>query len=269
MSTYVLEANFTDLSQEIFDGGSNSSDPYGRTLVNPAENRIGQIKCNYDVDYDSDVDVVSYGTASLQHYDIIISCAHCIWDPQYADMPCDGWATEVIFYAGRTSNTSYAASANHVSMSVSQDFVDNSYYTYDENGIPVTIYDFNSDWSIIQIDKNLGGMYGWFGLHGCGEPELNTSIYTIGYPSDKTFGTQWKSLGQITSFEDNMMYYNAYIYPGNSGGPILNNSYVYGIATFTIGSDTTPWLNSGGTRIHDTLFSLIVGAREESAERWE
>ena len=64
------------------------------------------------------------------------------------------------------------------------------------------------------------------------------------------------------------MIYSAFIAGGNSGGPIINDGYVYGIATYHAYNSTTPWLYSGGTRMYDNLFSMIVDAREESAERW-
>lgn len=93
-------------------------------------------------------------------------------------------------------------------------------------------------------------------------------IYTIGYPGDKDAYTQWRAPGTITSFNGNKMIYDAYIVGGNSGDPILNDGYLYGIATYHTYNSTTPWLNSGGTRMYDNLFSMIVGAREDSAERW-
>ncbi len=56
----------------------------------------------------------SDGTASLQSYDILISCAHCIGKPGCANFYNDGWATEITFYAGRTSSTTYSDTSNYI-----------------------------------------------------------------------------------------------------------------------------------------------------------
>ena len=249
---------------------STATDEYGRQITSPTENRSGHLMCGYNADSDADIEVYYYGTASLQHYDLLISCAHCVWMPQYADLASDGWASVITFYAGRTGTNTYAATADFTSVSVSQNYVDNTTYYLDDDGNPVASPDFDWDWSIIQIDDDLGSQYGWFGLHGCSETEDGLSVYTVGYPGDKSFGTQWTSSGEITDFaSENVVHYDAYIYPGNSGGPLLNDGYVYGITTFYSYNSSTPWLYSGGTRMYDGLFNMIVDARNESAERWE
>ena len=249
---------------------STTTDPYGRQITSPTENRSGHLMCGFNSDADPEIEVYYYGTASLQHYDLLISCAHCVWMPQYADLASDGWASVLTFYAGRTGTNTYAATADFTSVSVSQNYVDNTTYSLDEDGNPIVSPDFDWDWSIIEIDDDLGSQFGWFGVHGCGSPENGVSVYTVGYPGDKTFGSQWTSSGEITGFaSENIVYYDAYIFPGNSGGPLLNNGYVYGIATFYTFSDSTPWLSSGGTRMYDGLFNLIAAERNESAERWE
>ena len=217
---------------------SSTADAYGREITSPTENRSGHLMCGYNSDADADIEVYYYGTASLQNYDLLISCAHCVWMPQYADLASDGWASVLTFYAGRTGEYTYASTANFTNVSVSQNYVDNTTYYLDADGNPVVSPDYDWDWSIIQIDTNLGGTYGWFGLHGCGTAEDGLSIYTVGYP-------------------------------GNSGGPLLNGGSVYGIATFYAYNDSTPWLYSGGTRMYDGLFNMIVDAREASAARWE
>ncbi len=247
-----------------------TTDEYGRVVTTPTENRSGHLMCGYNTDSDPDIDVYYYGTASLQSYDVLISCAHCVWMPQYADLASDGWASVITFYAGRTGNNTYSATANFSSVSISQNYVDNTTYYLDEDNNPVVSPDFDWDWSIIQIDTNLGGTYGWFGLHGSRTQEDGENIYTVGYPSDKSFGTQWTSSGNITDFaSENIVHYDAFVYPGNSGGPLLNDGCVYGIVTFyTYNGDADNWLYSGGTRMYDGLFNMIVEAREASEERW-
>lgn len=250
------------------DAGTSGADSYGRTEMTPVDKRVGVLLCGFNTDTDDTIEEWRYGTASLQNHDILISCAHVLWKPQYADLEKEGWATEITFYAGRQGHNTYAATSDYSNVSISMNYVNNTTYSVNENGDIVTSVEFNYDWSIIRIEDNLGGRFGWFGLHGCGEAETGLDIYTIGYPGDKDAYTQWKSPGSITSFTGNKMIYSAFIAGGNSGGPIINDGYVYGIATYHAYNSTTPWLYSGGTRMYDNLFSMIVDAREESAERW-
>lgn len=254
---------------QIISATSVSSDEYGRELTNPTENRVGYLRCGFDTDGDNKSDIYYYGTASLQSYDILISCAHCIWKPGCANFYNDGWATEITFYAGRTSSTTYADTSNFISSSISQNYVDSAECYLDDNGEIQYRADLNYDWSIIRIDKNLGGTYGWFGLHGCGPVENGIDMKIIGYPTDKQFGSQWVSYGKITGFNEyNLVYFDAYFTNGNSGGPILgNDGCVYGIATI-YAYDNDIWLYSGGVRIFDSLFQMIIDSREESAARW-
>ena len=249
-------------------GASITEDPYGRIEMDPVDKRVGVLLCGFNTDNDDEIEEYKYGTASLQNYDILVSCAHVLWKPQYAHLEKEGWASDITFYAGRNGHNRYASKSNYSHASISMSFINNSSYYVNDQGDIVTTYEFNYDWSIITIKDNLGGKYGWFGLHGCSEIETGMEIYTIGYPGDKDAYTQWRAPGTITSFNGNKMIYDAYIVGGNSGGPILNDGYLYGIATYHTYNSTTPWLNSGGTRMYDNLFSMIVGAREDSAERW-
>lgn len=246
-------------------------DKYGRTQVSPIDKRVGLLECIYDHNKDGKIDERVYATASLQHYDIVISCAHTLWKPEYRNSPCGGWATSINFYAGRNGITwKYSSSFDHVAVSAA--YQNNTTIEY-QGGSFVYNIDYANDWSIITLEKNLGSKCGWFGLHGCSAYELDMDVYTIGYPEDKAQYTQWKSSGTILSIGDNgkTMCFSAYNTHGDSGAPIINNDSVYGIAThsFSINNgDELEWIKSGGTCMHDSLFSMIVGARNDSQERW-
>lgn len=255
--------------EPIDDSILDPGDEHGRTQVNPADKRIGTIVCEFDTDGDGEPDSGFYGTASLQSYDILISCAHVLWKPEYANSSNGGWASTITFYAGRNGRNTYAAVASYVNVSISVDFMNNSDYHINENGDIETYPDFNHDWSIIQIDQNLGGEYGWLGLHGCGESELGKYIHVIGYPGDKASYTQWRSPGNITGFDNNKMQISAFATHGNSGSPIIFGGYVYGIQTYIRLDDTKAWMYTGGTRMYDILFSIIRSVRNQSVERWE
>ncbi len=247
-----------------------SDDPYGRTQMNPAEVRIGQLVCAFNNDSDSEPDVTFVGTGCLQHYDVVVSAAHCVWKPQYEQYSGDGWAQDITFYAGKSGTSTYRDSAGHITMNIATNFINNSTYTLNSNGEYVANYAFEWDWSIIQLDDNLGDTCGWLGLRPNSQVQTGLNIEVTGYPGDKSSGTQWKSTGSILSLNGNRLYYSAYIYPGNSGGPVLDSGgLMCGIATSYSTNASGAWIQSGGTRIYDTLYNYIVEARTASKARWE
>lgn len=234
----------------------------GRTLISPPDSRIGVLECGFDSNPSSPgIDVYIYSSASLQCYDIIISCAHGLWIPEYNSLPCDGWASEITFYAGESAPNVYIASASYSSASISMNFVNNSYYDDSDSS---NYFAFDWDWSIIQLSTDIGSTCGWFGIHSCGNSELGLNIDLLGYPGDKTPGSPWRPAGEITAMTQiNMFDTSAFIYSGASGGPIVYSNKVYGIATVKTN------YGSGGTRMYSGLISLITTAKAESAERWE
>lgn len=156
---------------------STSADVFGREITSPTEKRSGHLMCGYNSDSDADIEVYYYGTASLQNYDLLISCAHCVWMPQYADLARDGWASVLTFYAGRTGRNSYSATADFTNVSISQNYVNNTTYGLDEDNNPVVYPDYDYDWSIIQIDDDLGSRFGWFDCM-VAEPQKMVLVYT-------------------------------------------------------------------------------------------
>ena len=253
---------------------TSETDQYDRESNYPADARVGHLLANFDTDGDGDLDASYYGTASLQDRDLIISCAHIVWKPEFSHLETQGWASRVIFYAGRNASRDYAVAELCTYKSVPQNYVSTSSCSVDENGNLVVSTDKNWDWSILRVDTNLGSQYGWLGLHGCGIAEDGMDVEMIGYPGDKDFGSQWISYGTITGFySENIMCFDAYAHAGNSGSPITNNGYVYGIAnhiSYTLNSmSEMQWTSSGGVRMYDDLFNIIVAEKQASAARWE
>ena len=240
---------------------NSTTDSYGRTPI--FDSRAGLIASGFDTDEDGIADEWTYGTGSLQHYDIVISCAHILWSPLYKDLDCEGWATE-LYYLGGVNGDKYTplAYSSYSSISISQAYVNDSYVAPAPGGTYSIIGPFGYDWSIIQVADNIGGQLGWFGLHGCGTPETGVSIYTVGYPYDKG-NYQSCSTGTLLSFNDNIVYHDAVTIYGDSGAPMLNNGYVYGVIT---GQEMSGQFT--GVRMFDELFGMIVESRNESEERW-
>ena len=237
-----------------------SIDPNDRVAVDPPDYRIGYLRSGFDSDGDNEVDMHIYGTASLQNHDILLSSAHCVWRGDFSSFESEGWADTVEFFPGRDGYSSYGTKATAINKAISMTYVNNG---------KAGIYDTQNDWTIITIDKDLGSQYGWLGLHGCSEVELNYTMETIGYPGDKGSYYQWKSTGIVTAINGYAMDFSAYTYPGNSGGPIMINGYVYGIyGWYYTDTSTNEFLGSGGVRMHDTLMGMIAQARDDSEARW-
>ncbi|MEE1137912.1 MAG: hypothetical protein U0M02_05485 [Acutalibacteraceae bacterium] len=231
--------------------------------------RTGVLECGFDTNNDGYSDVWFDVTASIQGYDIVVSCAHGVWMSQYQYLDCEGWANDLYFYAGCQNISTYLDVSSYVSVSISMGWIENTEYITDVNGNLVEVNSTDDDWSIIQIEDNFGSRFGAYGLHGCGTPEMNVPIYVIGYPESKPDWSQWKSTGNIIGFENYTMYYDAFVEPGNSGSPILNSDLLYGIVGGGIVDYYTGnYLNGYGVRMFPELFGMIAEAREESEERW-
>ena len=245
---------------------STRSDNRVRLTGSSINSGVGYLYCGFDFNGDGIDDAWTEATASVQLHDIIISCAHAVWRAEYSNYN-DGWAQNIRFYAGEDSKGIYIEYARGIKPTVSQAYVDNTSVECNSKGEIVSYtYDFQNDWSIIQVDKDMTRTCLGLGLHGCGDPELGINISLIGYPHDKGKHEQWKSDGKILSFDDNIMRYNVYNTDGFSGGPLIDSGcLVYGINTHIYEHPN----DVGGTRMYPWLFGLILQCREESRERWE
>lgn len=210
---------------------------------------IGYMVTYYDTDGNGTIDTEIRGTtASLQAPDILISAAHCFFDSSLG-----GWPVSMEFHPAKNSSGYSESEADWVSASISQAYADGPGWVSQE------------DWVIIQIDQPLGKTYGWFGLHGCSEVEVNAvNVELSGYPEDKG-GEQWRSAGKFTGIDNNVMIHNMYSIGGLSGSPVFDSEYsVYAIHILDYGT-----VHQGGaTRMNDWLFGMIVEAAEESEQRW-
>lgn len=209
---------------------------------------IGQMVTYFDSDGNGSIDTYKSGTASLQAPDILISAAHCFFDSNLG-----GWPVSMEFFPAKNTTGSSVSEADWVSASISQAYADGPGWVSQE------------DWVIIQIDSPLGNTYGWFGLHGCAQEQVNSvNVELAGYPTDKG-GEQWRSSGRFEGIDNNVMIHNMYSTPGFSGAPVFDSEgSVYAIHILDYGT-----VHEGGaTRMSDWLFEMIVDASEESIQRW-
>ena len=258
----------TELSAEAYipnvtnSQNSRSADSNGlqKLTGSNVDNRVGKLVAFYDLNGDGGIDNAKTITASLQNHDILISCMHHLWMPEWVTDNFDGWPSEIEFYAGQTSNSSSAAVSKVLQYSFDVEYIN--------QGLEGGNY-FDGDWAILQIEDNLGGRFGWFGLHGTNEPEIGFSVDIIGYPEDDLYPQyngldQYKSSGTLGNLiANNRIYLNMFICKGFSGSPVIQNGMVFGIA---VSKQST---NLGtAVRMVPWLFGMILEAREESEARW-
>lgn len=230
------------------------------------DSRVGKIKAYFDENGDENPDYFIEGTASLQSYDIAVSAAHVIWRKELQNSECQGWPLYIKFEAGRSAlNEGIVAGFSEIS--IGMNYVNNT--VYDAITDREIAY-LDDDWCIIHLDQFVGGTVGFFGLSTCDTTEIGMDIYLIGYPIDVSSGLkQVKTTGTITAMGGNRVYYNAYSSDGYSGGPILNDGYLYAINTssnyITEGEQNG---SAAGTRMAAWLYDMIATEREESTMRY-
>jgi len=248
------------------------SDPIVRTRMESPDEKVGKITMYFNTNGDNrpDSNGTTTGTATLIGKDILLSCAHCVWNPQYKNFPREGWPVELVFEAGKHGADNYVFSSEFVTSWIPQEYVDHAVESEDEHGRTVYNLDQEYDWSIIQIEDNLGDALGYYDVRLCGSEDLNEDVYTIGYPGDMGGETQWKSEGEITGVYDNLIYYDVYLYYGNSGGAIFDSEgIICGLAAFRTENGSGIWLGGGGPRIYSGLYWVIQDAFDMAEERWE
>ena len=150
------------------------------------------------------------GSAYMMGYNAAMTAGHCIYNANRG-----GWATRVTFLPARTASSTpygpYTASRLRKSSSYPSD---SSY----------------SDWGIIEFSSDLG--LGYMGMRRYSSVATETSINVTGYPA-KVKGVDdqldmFTGSGEVLKTGNNQVYVDAYVSPGNSGGPIHDGKIAVG-----------------------------------------
>lgn len=88
----------------------------------------------------------------------------------------------------------------------------------------------STDLAIVEVEptddgKNISDnidMLEFATLEEINKVKTGSSIYVVGYPGDKEYGTLWKSKGKMLEVGPYSATYDAFISGGNSGSPLLN-----------------------------------------------
>ncbi len=135
--------------------------------------------------------------------------------------------------------------------------------------------DYNDDWGIIILNKNIGYDAGLMGKHSQSSAySSDTVAYFNGYPKYVGGGSKeqfdlYTSFGSISSSESKKLHSeNIYMSKGDSGGPcyIISKTYGYqaiGIASYTVAAKDNPSL------LYETVYRRIDKALYDKFAEFE
>lgn len=196
-----------------------------------------------------------YGTAFLEGPNLAVSAGHCCYDDvtnegNYEDNTYNPrFPSSIEFYFGCNSASdmnsgssyTYYAKAKIINLEIA--------YYQDQNS--------NHDWSAIVLDRNIGYSTGWYGKIS-NWYSLNYSIYSWGYPGDKTMGTLWETTGKLTDSSTFKYRYDMDTYSGQSGSPIFmetSNGDVYVCGIHTSGNSIQGY--NSGIRFNSLVYGYL------------
>lgn len=111
------------------------------------------------------------------------------------------------------------------------------------------------DWSLVELDRNIGNDIGWFGITHDYYGGATANINSFGYPGINH--TMWETNGHITGYYDYRHRTDVDTEGGQSGSPyiatIASNNYVCGIHTH----GSTSGNYNGGTKVNILMYYYI------------
>jgi len=131
--------------------------------------------------------------------------------------------------------------------------------------------DENYDYGALKLNCTVGNSTGWFGFWWQSASLTGLSATTSGYPGDKPFGTQWRSIDQVRVTQDRQIFYLNDTFGGQSGSPVYQNRpagssfcvgrCVMGIHAYGLHGSAPHSNYNHGTRITQAVFNNLVSWR--------
>lgn len=258
-------------SPDAIIGTEDSRTQVTNTKISPYL-KVAYMKATYDNVYDYSENTYRslyiYSTAFMIGKNIVSTAGHCLYQDvtnlgDYDDgIDNPRFPDKVEFYFG-ASNFLDATESYQYYAEGEVLHIEYSYYVSP---------DFEHDWAVIELDRNLGNTTGWFG-RVMNWDVMSIPIKTCGYPSDKLPGTMWEMTGSFYSKTDYRYYTNDIdTMGGQSGSPYLIDysgltNFVCGIHTFADSSETPAY--NGGTVLNEFIFyymNSFTSSRNEDSE---
>lgn len=196
-----------------------------------------------------------YGTAFLVGPNLVLTAGHCIYGDvteagQYADeIDNPEFPDKIEFYFGISNESEMSESYPYYAEAEAVN-IEYSYYIEPN---------FDHDWALIELDRNIGNEIGWNALVSNWYSETAT-VLTYGYPIDKDDATMWAVQGTFSGMTE-WQYHtdNIDTFDGQSGSPYQVSVHgvpvICGIHTFGYATVTPPY--NGGTRITDFMLRYV------------
>jgi Ca2+-binding RTX toxin-like protein len=170
------------------------------------------------------------GTFSLVGRNDILTATHIVFSPEDG-----GLATKLEFYLGADYNKitgSFETRGYEFTVIPNQNNV--KYFNLanqDSDNTTLTSKESQYDVALVGTNFEVGDIYGWLKINPFYTPGTSL-LSSIGYPAN-TSGMMVKALSiRSNSYNDIFINNeNDAIRPGNSGGPLLDNNYVVGVAS--------------------------------------
>lgn len=198
------------------------------------ERAICRIVTYWDRNNDGVIDnTVGIATGFLEGPSAVVSNGHVVYDHdlgkwcEYAEVTFAQNGANSAPYGTQTSTTIHTSVA------------------WIENG------DLGQDWSIIEVDDDIGNRTGWFGKMWTSGTLNGTSVKLTGYPGDKP-QTMWTSSGKINTTYNDRVQYDCDMVGGQSGSPVYNSD----AQVLAINSVETSSYNQG-VRITEWLYNFL------------
>lgn len=167
----------------------------------------------------------------------VATAGHVLFDKEYSE---DAWVTSATITPAKNTaeSTPHFGTADAIAYRCGGDWAKKS--------------DYNDDWGIIILNRDIGYDTGLMGKHSQGTAyDKNTTVYNNGYPklvgySSKEQFDLYTCFGTISSSESKKLHSkDIYFSKGASGGPgyIISNTYGYqaiGIASYEVTAENNP-----------------------------
>ncbi len=213
-------------------------------LLDPPYSQIGLIECLWG-------NQGKRGTFALVGPNDIITASHLVYNPTLG-----GKATTINLYLGADYNNitdQFESYGNRLSyQNINIDYQSNIYS--DEYEELLAASESQVDVAIIGLDQLVGNTYGYLSINPLLSQVSNYNATAIGYPTDGT-GMMERTVNPL--LEDNLWVSQGVdLKPGNSGGPLIIDHSIVGIASAANDSEST-WAT---TRLNfDFILDHIQG----------
>lgn len=146
-------------------------------------------------------------TGTLIDADTVLTAGHCVHDGLTG---ADGWSTSVKFTPGAEGNRAPFGSCRSRELLTLPGWY--------EQGREY------QDLALVQLDCPIGDTVGWYGYRGAESTRglAGVRVHVRGYPGDKVWSSLWTMADRVRVSQQDMAFYAADTYGGQSGSPVFN-----------------------------------------------